>query len=203
MVPFYAKCLIENSAEGKLNTTQLRMAYAALVRSACACGGNSIQGSDEPQTYALGWYCVHLLLDTIHTIADTQKKSDKGKGKAREEPPQEDTSPERLHRLELTLVSTLSSLPLPLLAKALDEVLKLLTGEDAEVLGKEKREEVVKALFEEILEGVGDREKEYAMVWWYKHREALGGEVERGERAGRGEGEGEGEDGEEKVVARL
>lgn len=116
---------------------------------------------------------------------------------------QEDFGVERLHRLELTLVSTLSSLPLTLLAKALDEVLTLWTGEEwrgAEEAegkkeeGKEKRGEVVEALFAEILEGVGDREKEYAMVWWYRHRAALGG----GDVGRRGEGEGE-----EGVVARL
>ena len=165
------------------------MAYAALVRSACACGGNSDSnsGDDDIGAYALAWYCVQLLVDTIQGIVSKQITRGSGKGKAREDLSGEDVSLERLHRLELTLVSALSSLPLSLLALALDEVFKLLTLEDRT---REKREEVVEALFAEILEGVGDREKEYAMGWWYAHREALGGE-EVGEKRGGDEKEGE------------
>lgn len=88
----------------------------------------------------------------------------------------------QLHRLHLTLISTIASLPLPLMIRALEEIRYIITaqtrsdggvpgvGDDVET---EKKKELVDALFTEILEGVGDREKESAMRWWYANRQKL------------------------------
>ncbi|KAJ7712448.1 hypothetical protein B0H16DRAFT_1624977 [Mycena metata] len=69
MVPFYARCLIENSVDGRLNTPQLRLAFAALVRSACA---SARSGELTDDGYALAWYCVDALLGAIHTLSDPE-----------------------------------------------------------------------------------------------------------------------------------
>jgi hypothetical protein len=48
--------------------------------------------------------------------------------------------------------------------------------------GDERRKELVEELFKEILERVGDREKETVMRWWYDIRtELLEGEGEKRE----------------------
>ncbi|TFK68447.1 hypothetical protein BDN72DRAFT_681562 [Pluteus cervinus] len=186
LVPSYSRCLIENSVEGKLSTDQLRLAYAALVRSA----STSAIAADQDATYTLAWYCVTQLLgaiDALRTTIDTQTRGATENAAAKNQ----------LHRLHLTLISTVSSLPLPLLARVLEEVRIIIVayqGSDsgaaparrprvkdkgrhsdkakAEQLGK-LRSELVEALFTEILEKVGDREKEEAMRWWYDHREKL------------------------------
>ena len=51
--------------------------------------------------------------------------------------------------------------------------------------GDERRKELVEELFREILENVGDREKEVIMRWWYEVREEL---------VGRGDGKREKEE---------
>ncbi|KAF5369431.1 hypothetical protein D9758_002821 [Tetrapyrgos nigripes] len=40
---------------------------------------------------------------------------------------------------------------------------------------EKQRDEIVKALYREILERVGDREKEVVVRWWYENLEVLGG----------------------------
>ncbi|TFK24406.1 hypothetical protein FA15DRAFT_669639 [Coprinopsis marcescibilis] len=188
MVPFYARCLIENSVEGRLSTSQLRMAYSALVRSACACSSAmSLDGAEQPtqdDTYSLGWYCVQTLLDTLRNIEKARSGSSKGKTA------EADIGTERVHRLHLTLISTISSLPLLLLSRLLPEIYTIIlstyprgggsgSAREGEALtSEERRKELVEALFREILEGVGDREKEFSMTWWYIHRFALVSEEE-------------------------
>ncbi|KAF6756001.1 hypothetical protein DFP72DRAFT_306958 [Ephemerocybe angulata] len=215
LVPFYAGCLLENSREGKLNTAQLRMAYAALVRGACACD-SPMDGEGKGRSCVLAWYCVQRLLDAIHAL---EGRDAKGKGK---EVGREEGHEERLHRLRLVLMSTVSALPLVLLAQALEEVRLVLlrskeglshsgvadlqhsansitvpvTSEQAEGMAKEERhEELVQALFAEILENVGDREKEWAGRWWYEHRGEFGivGEPDLGRGVGDEKSTGEGE----------
>lgn len=102
-----------------------------------------------------------------------------------------------LHRLHLALIATVQSLPLPLMLRVLDEIRDIIIGKDAHrteyhehsKLGTSTNEgssaalgrktELVNALFREILEHVGDREKEAAMGWWYANladlRSAVGG----------------------------
>jgi len=53
IVPFYVRCLLENSADGKLTTTQLRLAYGSLTSSA--------SGSSP----AMGQFCLSSLLSTL------------------------------------------------------------------------------------------------------------------------------------------
>ncbi|PPQ69303.1 hypothetical protein CVT24_001669 [Panaeolus cyanescens] len=172
MVPFYAECLIDNSKEGRLNTSQLRLAYSALVRSATVSAFMS-EGEKPDETYTLAWYCIQLLLDTIHQ--QLPPAGSKGKGKA-----VNTSDPDRLQRLLLMLISSVSSVPLPLMMRTLDEIRTLLTSDLPPLSGsqqskkdKERREEVLEALFEEILEKTGDREKEAAMRWWYTWRPHL------------------------------
>jgi hypothetical protein len=38
--------------------------------------------------------------------------------------------------------------------------------------------EMADEVFKEIMENVGDREKEYCLRWWEEQREALGGNLE-------------------------
>ncbi|KAI0036466.1 hypothetical protein K488DRAFT_82084 [Vararia minispora EC-137] len=137
LVPFYAQCLLENSAEDKLNTPQLRLAYASLVSSAAIT------------SESLAFYCL-LLLDDLFSAPTTDAP--------------------RRHRLHLTFVSTLSSLSLHLLVRALERIRAVV----AEAEGTE-REEIVNEVFKQIMEGVGDGEKEYAMRWWVENEKFFQG----------------------------
>jgi hypothetical protein len=120
--------------------------------------------------------------------AGTDSGKGKGKGRAAIARQEDDTSPDRVHRLHLTLISTLSALPLRLLGKALEEAYKAIVAVEPTTASRSiestptlplsattttRKRELVEALFREILEGVGDREKEFAMSWWYEHRHAL------------------------------
>ena len=75
-----------------------------------------------------------------------------------------------MHRLHLTLVSALAALPAVSLPTALGAVERELRGMEE----GEERAEVVKALFEVMMEKVGDREKDITMRWWMeKEREGV------------------------------
>jgi hypothetical protein len=76
---------------------------------------------------------------------------------------------ERRHRLHLTLVSAMPSVPLEVLPAILDEIRVIIEGEKEE----DYKRELVEALFTEIEERVGDREKEYVVRWWGHFREDL------------------------------
>jgi len=165
LVPFYAHCLIENSADGKLNAPQLKLAFSALVKSASAgATGNQNAESLLDENDTLAWYCIESILDAVHRQS-----------------PANDQSNERLHRLHLTLISAIPSLPLKLLPRALEEIKSIITrcNHDSErqsssssvvMSWTNKQNELVDALFDEILGKVGDREKEYVMQWWHDHR---------------------------------
>lgn len=159
--------------DGRLSTPQLRLAYSALVRSASV---SAFASNDRPDdSYTLAWYCVQLLLDTIHELSPVAQDS-KGKGKARIDDAQ---NTDRLYRLQLVLISTISSLPLPLMLRALNQVRLLITEypqDDSEAVAsgeKGRKAELLAALFNELLEKTGDREKEAAMRWWYEYRPIL------------------------------
>ncbi|KAG6916031.1 hypothetical protein DXG01_008754 [Tephrocybe rancida] len=163
MVPYYAQCLIENSLDGQLSTAQLRLAYAALVGCASSSGANA-------EARQLGWYCINLIVDVIRGLSSEETEGDS----------LERSSQQRLHRLHLTLISTVSSLPLSLMIRALEEIRSIITIRRQSDSGVERvkdgveeerrRKELVDALFVEISERVGDQEKEAAMRWWYMHR---------------------------------
>ncbi|KAF8817202.1 hypothetical protein BYT27DRAFT_7205062 [Phlegmacium glaucopus] len=190
MVPFYAQCLIENSMDGKLSTPQLRLAYSALVRSA------TVTSTGAPgDMYTLAWYCVQLLIDTIRDLSPPLpyiSQIPKGKSKAQENPEPDNNLTKvdnRIHRLSLMLISTIPSLPLTLMLRALDEIRIIIMahsrsrndsgiddGNKDEALQSERKgrkKELLEALFAEILEKIGDREKETAIKWWYRYRPAL------------------------------
>ncbi|KAH0586555.1 hypothetical protein J132_08258 [Termitomyces sp. J132] len=164
MVPFYAQTLVQNSQDGRLSTAQLRLAYSALVRSASTSGSIT-------ESHRLGWYCITLILDVIRELSLEERQGNNPDAASRQ----------RLHRLHLTLISTISSLPLPLMIRALEEVRSIITkrrqsDSDVERLGdgmEEGRKDLVDALFVEISEKVGEQEKEAAMRWWYTHRRAF------------------------------
>jgi hypothetical protein len=95
--------------------------------------------------YALAWFCIDTLVLAICSFSE------------------QEGAEERVHRLHLALISTISSLPLPLLPLALNEVRDIVGSG-----GGEKKQELVDALFGEILERVGDREKEIVLGWWLR-----------------------------------
>ncbi|KAG9315619.1 hypothetical protein JVU11DRAFT_3261 [Chiua virens] len=134
MVPFYLQCLLENSSDGRLNVTQLCLAFAVLVKSASL--------TRDP---ALAWLCISSVLDTCKGLSDDN---------------------DRRHRLHLALISSLPSLPLVLLPQALSAVKDIVNGAPSDA----NREELVEALFREIMDNIGDKEKEYAVCWWNDRR---------------------------------
>jgi hypothetical protein len=154
------------------------MAYAALVRCAGASGLNIDTIPEE--SLSLSWFCVQLLLDTINPSSQGEN--------GHESSPKDDMTEERLHRLHLTLISTVPSLPLVLMLRALQEIKTIITSilspplesislapstssrGDTKPRKAGTRGELVKALFQEIMEQVGYREKSAAMHWWYENR---------------------------------
>ncbi|EGN98046.1 hypothetical protein SERLA73DRAFT_109381 [Serpula lacrymans var. lacrymans S7.3] len=148
IIPFYAACLIENSVEGTLSDTQLCLAYAALVRSASTSADDT-----RDEQYALAWFCVDALLTAIRWLSY---------------PTSANANADRLHRLHLTLISCVPSLPLPLLPRVLEATRAIV--DSASTADHTQRQELVDALFAEITEHVGDRERELTMRWWIENR---------------------------------
>jgi hypothetical protein len=139
-------------------------------------------------TYTLAWYCVQLLIDTMRDVSPPPShtsQNPKGKSKAQEKVEADNDATKAddyIHRLSLMLISTISSLPITLMLRALEEIRIIITacshsrsqddsGVESEAKGR--KEELLEVLFSEILEKVGDREKEAAIKWWYKYRPAL------------------------------
>ncbi|KZT11854.1 uncharacterized protein LAESUDRAFT_719793 [Laetiporus sulphureus 93-53] len=173
-VPFYVQCLIENSGDGKLSTIQLRLAYAALVRSASAFRRAQTALSERhTEGDVLARFCIDSLLDAMR---NTQGSSDFTSA-----------TEKHLQRLHLTLISSVSSVSLSLLPRVLDECKSVIISfsqsgdtSDSEQQPSSLRSELVQALFKEILESVGDAEKEFCVRWWYENREALLGYIASG-----------------------
>jgi hypothetical protein len=101
----------------------------------------------------MGKFCLSSLLSTLSGLS------------------KEDA--QRRHRLRLVLVSTSSTLPLAVLPDALAAV-----ADEIRDSKSEERTELAREVFKEIMENVGDREKEYCLRWWEEQREALEGSVE-------------------------
>ena len=212
--------------DGKLSTSQLRLAYSTLVRSATMTSTTAgVLGSDT--SYILAWYCVQLLVDTIRDLSPLSYTSQNPKGqgpptpkeKLADGPADSDSmkagadDDDRIHRLSLMLISTISSLPVTFMLRALDEVYNIIIsaysysspspsqdGGSGGVVDngnkegsqqserKRRKKELLEALFSEILEKIGDCEKEAAMKWWYTYRPVLvseSGHVERQEALGK------------------
>ena len=222
---------------GKLSTSQLCLAYSTLVRSATmtstATATAGVLGSDT--SYTLAWYCVQLLVDTIRDLSPlsyTTRRNPKSQGrpptpkeKLADDSADSDTTKasaatadddddDRIHRLSLMLISTISSLPVTIMLRALDEVYRIIIsaysspspsrdgggggggvvdngnneeGSQRSERRKRRKKELLEALFSEILEKIGDCEKEAAMKWWYTYRPVLvseSGHVDNGEGLG-------------------
>ncbi|KAL5501595.1 hypothetical protein ACEPAH_8855 [Sanghuangporus vaninii] len=166
LVPRYSQLLLENARDGGLTTPQLRLAYAALVRSASTgrnpCHPSSAMhrtsrspfslhgwnGSAVDEEFsgdpALAWLCVEQLLRAhAATINET---------------------PQTRTALSLTLISLIPNVSLVLLPRVLGEIERVVDGE----LEPERRRVLIENVFEEILERVGDAEREVAMRWWFE-----------------------------------
>lgn len=78
------------------------------------------------------------------------------------------------HRLHLALVSLLSSLPVSLLPGTLQHAKRVISAED----DAEMRGALVDALYQELLEKVGDRGKAVAVREWHEARVVLARGVE-------------------------
>ena len=81
---------------------------------------------------------------------------------------------QRRHRLRLVLVSTLSALPAVVLPECLNVVLEAIRDSK-----DEERWELVREVFKEIMENMGDREKEYCLRWWEEERDVLEESIEK------------------------
>ena len=143
---------LQNSVEGRLIGAQLRIAFAALVRSAGSCG------TAEGDT--LAWFCIQSLLDVLSTLSPHLATGSNS-------PVQGDA--ERAYRLRLMLVSSLPAIPLKLLPRGLEEIKKCIVDENE----KGRREELIDEVLKEILERVGDREKVIVMKWWQSNRDSF------------------------------
>jgi hypothetical protein len=80
---------------------------------------------------------------------------------------------QRRHRLRLVLVSTLSALPAVVLPVGLNAV-----SDAIRYSRDEERWELVREVFKEIMENMGDREKGYCLRWWEEQRDGLEWSVE-------------------------
>ena len=73
---------------------------------------------------------------------------------------------DRRHRLQLALISCLPSVPFILLPRALSAVKDAIDN----MPDNTSRKELIEALFREIVENIGDAEKEYVVHWWNERR---------------------------------
>lgn len=170
MVPFYLECLLEVTCAfhsyPKLNlivgqNSSERRLNVTQLRLAFTVLVKSASLTRDP---ALAWLCVSSILATCKELRQDI---------------------DRRHRLHLALISSVSSLPLALLPQALSAVKDVIDG----ALNDASRKELVEALFQEIMENVGDAEKEYVVHWWNERRvewsvAGLDAAVHEGERLG-------------------
>ena len=162
-------------------------------------------------------YYVQLLVNTIRDLSPLPYTSQnpESQGTAYQKKPDEaDTmradDDDRTHRLSLMLISTISSLPMTIMLRALDEIYIIINaysysssssprdkkssvvddGNKEEEEGSQsdserkrrrrKKKELLEALFSEILEKIGDCKKAAAMKWWYTYRPILISDLESG-----------------------
>jgi hypothetical protein len=67
------------------------------------------------------------------------------------------------------LISSLPVMSLRLLPRGLEEIRKCIADEN----DKERREELAGEVLKEIIERVGDKEKEIVMEWWQNDRDSF------------------------------
>jgi len=115
---------------------------------------NALTSSASGNAPAMGQLCLSSLVSLLTRLSEA--------GDA-----------QRRHRLRLVLVSTLSALPAVVLPYGLDAVSDAIRDSK-----DEERWELVREVFKEILENMGDREKGYCLRWWEEQRDALEGSIE-------------------------
>ncbi|KDQ25721.1 hypothetical protein PLEOSDRAFT_1097540 [Pleurotus ostreatus PC15] len=182
LLPLYTSYLIESSRQGKLNVHQLRLAFSTVVRFASASvkATTSEEPTSTAEKYGLTWYCIEALLNAIRDLSEERTRS-QSLG----------AYDDHRHRLHLMLISTIPSLPLDLLPRVLDEIRAIiiqgrkrhfdLGSTPARLADREaRRKELNQALLSEILEGVGDLEKDFVMRWWYDNRHILEDDIRLG-----------------------
>ncbi|KAG8808642.1 hypothetical protein FRC17_003856, partial [Serendipita sp. 399] len=129
----------------------LRLAFASLVAGASA--------SSSSDNGSIAWYCVESLLAKIHQLRTLQPRPEA-----------------QCNRLELTMVSLLPSLSSQggLLSKLLGSIENLIGEEERPI----QRQLLLEAVREEILQRVGDVQRETVLRWWYDmlQRQAVDGE---------------------------
>ncbi|KAI0304338.1 hypothetical protein B0F90DRAFT_1815685 [Multifurca ochricompacta] len=128
----------------------------------------ALTSSASASTPAMGLFCLSSLLSMLSALSTPD-------------------SAQQRHRLCIVLVSTLSALPLVILPHALTAVASAIRNSQGE-----ERRELTGEVFKEIMENVGDREKEYCLRWWEEQSEALEGnkEMKSGDSLGKGKGKG-------------
>ena len=119
-----------------MSTEQLCLAYSNLARA------TRQSGSRQSTRVSL---CIDHLISVIHSAPTENAQSDEYK-----------------KRLILTLISVMSAVPFRLLPRVLDEV-KLAV---ADAPDSEWKEELLEKVRQEIMDQVGDAEKEYCLNWW-------------------------------------
>lgn len=152
--------LSQNAKDGKLTTSQFRLAYSALVRSANT-GRAPI--SLRPQLtglshsgIALARLCIDALLQAINSSPRLNASSSEDNSE------ETDAQIEELTRLRLALISLVPNVTIQLLPYLLQDVDRSICAEQ----DRRRKRILIDAVFDEILERVGDEVKEFAMRWW-------------------------------------
>jgi hypothetical protein len=93
----------------------------------------------------LAWFCIDQLLKKVDQLKDDISRH------------------EQRQRLLLALISSMSSLSstTSVFMKLLEELQRLLTAEE------DHKDELLKAIYEEILRGVGDTQRPLVLHWWF------------------------------------
>lgn len=97
---------------------------------------------------SLAWFCISILLEAIGTRRT-----------------QNNPGSDELERLHLTLISLTSNVSVTLLGRILDEVGGIIEREKV----PQQKKILIDSLYEEVIERLGDMEKEAALKWWYKN----------------------------------
>lgn len=184
--PFFQKLFInellsQNAQEGKLNTHQFRLAYAALVRSA-STGRTSLhtqtEPSDNPSAFsissrllqtilpsrpteteflgdpALAWFCIESLVSLLSVYPTTTVSSSADT----------DVQATERMRLSLALVSCIPNVSPILLPRLLGEIERSIDDES----DARRQRALIDAVFTEITERVGATEKAPVVRWWFE-----------------------------------
>ena len=111
------------------------------MRQLCLTFTILVQSTSLTQDPMLAWLCISVILAMCTELSQDL---------------------DRRHWLHLALISSLPSLLLALLPQALSAVKDVIDGAPNDTSHKE----LVEAFFREIMENIGDAEKEYAVHWW-------------------------------------